>query len=325
MAIENAVDILNNIEERLSTILTAHDMSITMDVIRDEMCNDAEVQDDGGEVSSDLLDAYLTAKSIEGRSENTLIRYRYILTRALSEMKISERKATVYHLRGFLMNERRRGVSDTTLEGYRSILNAYFNWLQRESLITNNPCVNLGPIRCPKVVRMPFSDVEIERLKEACTTIRDKALVCFLLSTGCRIGEVVSLNRADVDLQNMQCKVRGKGDKERVVFIDNVARMNLRRYEFARSDTSMALFAGRGSERMTPSGIRKMLKVLGRRAGVENVHPHRFRRTLATSLINHGMAIQEVSRILGHDQLDTTMKYVYIDDMDVRTNYRKYS
>ena len=326
MAIQGKLDLMQSIEARLADVLTANDMARTMAIIKDELGGYAvEALAGDGVIDSDLMEAYLSAKAIEGRSAKTLERYRYVLTRAFQEMKVSERKATVYHLRGFLMSERKRGVSDSTLEGTRSIFSAYFNWLQREALITQNPCVNLGPIRCQKVVRLPFSDVEIERLKEACGEIRDKAIVCFLLSTGCRISEVVALNRTDVDMQGMQCKVLGKGNKERVVFIDNVTRMNLRRYELARSDDSPALFAGSGSARLTPGGVRKMLKSLEAISGVENVHPHRFRRTLATNLINRGMPIQEVARVLGHDKLDTTMDYVYLDDANVREAYRRYS
>lgn len=326
MSVEAKISLLNVVQERLSTMLTAHDMARTINVMREELDNyQIEPVEKYGEVDSDLLEAYIAAKTIEGRSPKTLERYRYVLTRFFKETRVPERNVTVYHLRSFLMNERRRGVKDSTLEGVRSIFSAYFNWLQREALITQNPCVNLGPIKCPKVVRMPFSDVEIERMKEACTTIRDKALVCFLLSTGCRIGEIIQLNREDIDYQGMQCKVLGKGNKERVVYIDNITRMNMMRYERSRSDTSNALFVGKGSDRMTAGGIRKMLKMLEEKSGVENVHPHRFRRTLATNLINRGMPIQEVARILGHDRLDTTMKYIYINDMSVKAAYQKYA
>ena len=326
MAIEGKLELLGKIEDRLGYLLTAHDMAAAMEVIRDELspCT-VQMPEPEGDPDGDMMEAYLSAKAIEGRSVKTLERYRYILVRLLRAVRVTERHMTVFHLRGFLMAERQRGVSDSTLEGYRSVFSAYFNWLQREAQIVQNPCVNLGPIKCPKVVRLPYSDVEIERLKEACDNPRDKAMICFMLSTGCRISEVCGLNRADIDYQGMQCKVHGKGDKERIVFIDNITRMNLRRYELARADDSPALFAGRGSDRMTPGGVRKQLKAIGRAAGVENVHPHRFRRTLATNLINRGMPIQEVARILGHDQLDTTMKYVYLDDRDVQVSYRKYS
>lgn len=326
MAIEAKVDLMRSIEERLSVMLTAHDLAQTMRVISDEMSEytiGGMVRD--GEMDSDFLNAYISAKTIEGRSPKTLERYRYVLTRVFTEMRVSERRTTVFHLRGWLMEERRRGISDSTLEGFRSIFSTYFRWLHNEGLINVNPCSNLGPIKCAKVIRLPFTDIEIERLKEACNNIRDKALICFLLSTGCRISEVIALNRTDVDMQAMQCTVMGKGNKQRVVYIDNITRMHLRRYEMVRADDSPALFAGRATDRMTPGGVRRMLKQVGERADVENVHPHRFRRTLATNLIARGMQIQEVARVLGHEKLDTTMDYIYIDDRDVQVSYRKYS
>lgn len=202
---------------------------------------------------------------------------------------------------------------------------SFFGWVQREGLIPNNPCGNLSTIKCGKEVRLPFSDVDIERLKETCETARDKALIAFLLSTGCRVGEVCGLNRADIDFANLECTVLGKGNKERTVYLDNVAAMQLRIYLNTRTDTCEALFAGKGSERLQAGGIRKRLNEIGEKAGVENVHPHRFRRTLATTLINHGMPIQEVAKILGHEKIDTTMTYVYIDKTNVKNAYRRYA
>ena len=324
MTIEKYSEVLGNIEERLSEVLIAKDMSRTMEIIRDELFG-AKESDKREPFNPEVLDGYLQAKAIEGRAPRTIERYRYILTRAFEHIGLPERKITVHHLREYLMSERQRGISDGTLEGIRSAFSAYFDWLHKEALISKNPCTNLGTIKGPKVMRLPFADVEIERLKEACGDIRDKAIICFLLSTGCRISEVVALNRDDVDMQRMSCKVLGKGSKERVVYIDNVTRMHLRKYMASRTDLSPALFAGKGSERMTQGGIRKMLRMIGEIAHVENVHPHRFRRTLATNLINRGMPIQEVARVLGHDRLDTTMTYIYIDDRDVQVSYRKYS
>ena len=176
-----------------------------------------------------------------------------------------------------------------------------------------------------KKQKLPFSNVDIEKLKEKCTCSRDKAIICFLLSTGCRISEVTQLNKSDIDFQKKQCKVLGKGSKERIVYIDDVTILLLNRYFSERKDQSEALFVGRGTARMTPGGIRYMLRNLAEDAKVENVHPHRFRRTLATNLIYRGMPIQEVAKILGHEKLDTTMKYVYLDNNTLKFSYNKFS
>lgn len=174
-------------------------------------------------------------------------------------------------------------------------------------------------------LKVTFSSVDIEKLKEKCTCSRDKAIICFLLSTGCRISEVTQLNKSDIDFQKKQCKVLGKGNKERIVYIDDVTILLLNRYFSERKDQSEALFVGKGTARMTPAGIRYMLRNLAEDANVENVHPHRFRRTLATNLIYRGMPIQEVAKILGHEKLDTTMKYVYLDNNTLKFSYNKFS
>jgi site-specific recombinase XerD len=172
---------------------------------------------------------------------------------------------------------------------------------------------------------LPFSQTDIELIKENAKTIRDKAIVCFLLSTGARINEVCSLNRGDIDFQSMEATVLGKGNKERTVYLDTVTAMLLKRYFDSRTDTCPALFAGKRNERLTPDGVRRMLKVIEKNSGVENVHPHRFRRTLATRLIDHGMTITEVAAILGHESLNVTSRYVYVEKQNVKNNYNRYA
>lgn len=162
-------------------------------------------------------------------------------------------------------------------------------------------------------------------MKENCTSLRDRAIVCFLLSTGCRISEVCALDRDTIDFSNLECTVHGKGNKNRIVYLDDVTAMLLKRYLYSREDAKPALFVGKGSDRMTPGGIRLMLTKLGEASGVTNVHPHRFRRTLATNLVERGMPIQEVATILGHDKLETTMKYVFINPTSIKNSYKKYA
>lgn len=169
-------------------------------------------------------------------------------------------------------------------------------------------------------------DVDLELLKTHCKRTRDKAIILFLLSTGCRISEVTQLNRTDVDFDNLVCKVLGKGNKERMVYIDAVTAMILNEYLQSRKDDSPALFVGKGSPRLSQGGIRLVLKNIQKDAQIKTtVHPHRFRRTLATNLIHRGMPIQEVARILGHEKLDTTMKYVCLNDSDIKFSYNKFA
>ncbi len=314
--------------ERLGDILTANAKDDVLAILSEELggfelehnrdgCSDSE--------GAEYLDAYLSAKLIEGRSEKTIERYRYIITRMLNGIGVPLRNISPFHVRSYLAREKERGISDTTLNGVRETISAFSSWLNKEGLLHNNFVANVGAIKCQKKQRRPYSDVDIEKLKEHCGTDRNKAIISFLLSTGCRISEVCSLDRNSVDLSAKECVVLGKGNKERTVYIDDVTVMYLRRYLEGRKDDHKALFVGKGSERLTAGGVRFMLHRVAEKANVENTHPHRFRRTLATSLIDHGMPIQEVAMILGHDKLDTTMKYVFIDKKNVRNSYRKYN
>ena len=275
--------------------------------------------------TEDMLKAFLSAKEVEGRSQKTLARYEYICKRALKKIGVPIRDISVFHLRKFLAEEKARGIADSTLDGTREVLSSLFGWLHKEGLIKMNPTGNLGTIKIQKKVRKPYSQTDIEKLKECCKTSRDKAIICLLLSTGCRVSEVCGLDRDDLDFLNKEVTVLGKGNKERTVFLDDVCIMCLTRYLNERKDNEPALFIGKRRERLEPGGVREMLRVLANKAGVENVHPHRFRRTLATNLIDHGMELQNVSQILGHERLDTTMKYIYTSKGDLKNQYRKYA
>ena len=326
MSMEDKTVFLKQLECALGDRLTAADMTKALCAVSDALEGyELTAHDRQAETNDDLLSAYLAAMRIQGRSEKTVDRYVYVLKRMLSGVNATTRQVTVYHLRRYLAEERERGISDRTLEGYRQIFSSYFNWLQREDLISRNPVANLGAIKCLKKVKTTYSEVDIEKLKLHCKTLRDRAILCFLMSTGCRISEMTQLDRDSIDFDTLEVKVLGKGNKERNVFLDPVAGMTVRQYLEARTDGSPALFAGKGSERMHPGGVRLMLNNLAEAAGVEHVHPHKFRRTLATNLIRHGMPIQEVAAILGHDKLDTTMQYVVLDNTDVRNSYRKYA
>ena len=325
MAIEAKALLLKNLEQQLSTAITAADMSKVLSAVSDQL---AEYSVDYATTDirmDDLLDAYTAAMQIQGRSEKTIKRYRYLIGRMMEDVNVPTRSITVYHLRQYLAKEKARGISDRTLEGTRQVFSAYFNWLHREQLIDTNPTANLGAIKYPKKIKVTYSEIDIEKMKFCCKTLRDRAIICFLLSTGCRISEMIRLNREDVDLNNLECTVLGKGNKERTVFLDSVTGMLIRDYLTQRKDDSPALFINKRKQRLSAQGVRAMMVKLAKASAVDHVHPHKFRRTLATSLIRHGMPIQEVAAILGHDKLDTTMQYVVLDKTDVKNSYRKYA
>lgn len=328
MSIADKKVLLLDFEKGLSSVLTADNIARVMQTLSESL-NHFEVtyinMASGNMESAELLETFLNAKRIEGRSEKTVERYGYIIQRMYDSINVPIKQISVFHLRNYLSQEKTRGVSDSTLDGTRQVLSAYFGWLHKEGLIQNNPTVNLNPIKFVKKVRKPYTQIDIEKMKENCKSSRDKAIISLLLSTGCRISEVCSLNRNDIDFQNKEITVLGKGNKERTVFVDDVTIMMLRRYLGDRKDAYPALFIGKGTDRMKPGGIRKMLNTLADEAGIDHVHPHRFRRTLATNLIDHGMAVQEVAAILGHEKLDTTMKYVYLSKTNVKNNYNRYA
>lgn len=328
MAIDAKQALMRELRKSLETKMTAADMAAAMDEVSVMLAHysiERTASEETGHEFDEILDAFLSAKQIEGRSEKTIEHYRFLLQKLRNGVNVPIRDITVYSLRAYLAKEQQRGISDKTLEGTRSVFSSFFGWAQKEGLLPNNPCANLGAIKCAKKVKVPYSDIDIECLKEHCENSRDRALVAFLLSTGCRISEVCGLNRDSIDFRTMECTVLGKGNKERTVFVDEVTAMLVQRYLAERTDLSVALFAGRGSDRMTPGGVRAMLTRVAKEAEVNNVHPHRFRRTLATNLIDRGMKIQDVAAILGHEKLDTTMKYVYIDKNNVKNAYRKYA
>ncbi|MBR4577309.1 MAG: tyrosine-type recombinase/integrase [Clostridia bacterium] len=329
MGMEAAMMFQHQMRENLKHVLTALDMEKVEKTVLDILCNfDITAKEAGGFANDMLLDAYTDALRVEGRCESTITRYRYVIKKLMKFTGVGAKHMTVYHIRKYMGAEKERGIADSSLNGERQIFNTFFTWLHREGLIDINPMQNIGPIKCEKKIRLPFNDVEIEQLKRACETKRDRAIITFLLATGCRINEMVQLNRHDVDMNQMECKVFGKGKKERRVYLDPVAGMALKEYLLEREeegDDRNALFAGRFGERLKAGGVRVMMKKLGKAAGVKHVHPHKFRRTLATNLIKHGMPIQEVSAILGHAKLDTTMTYIVLDQSQVKNDYLKYA
>ena len=271
----------------------------------------------------DLLQAFIQAKKVAGLSEKSLRKYSRTLKRMLADEKVSPANVTVEHLRHWLAKELQRGMAEKSVSGDRDAMCSFFGWLHREGLIQRNPCANLEPIKIPKVIRKPFDSVEIELMKEACgNNLRNKSIICFLLASGVRISELVQLNRADVDFQNKECVVWGKGAKERTVYLDDVAVSVLQRYLATRTDRIAALFPGRGSDRLTDNGVRNMMKTLEQLCGVEDIHPHRFRRTMATNMSKKGMPVDEIAILLGHEDVRTTMKYICKDKTTVKHHYQ---
>lgn len=330
------MDFRGNIVQEVVTALKELSVEdVVIDIVQDVLvvqlneyevqkrCTDLEVLDTSAERA---LKKFIGTKRLEGIADSTLRRYADENLKLIRFLRKPLYEVTTYDLRFYLSYRRQQGkVSNRTLDGMRRCYSSFFGWLAAEGMIGRNPCAALSQIKYRKMVKKPFSAVELEKIRKACQTERDIAIVDFLYATGCRVSEVVALDISDIDFDNLECRVLGKGNKERIVYLSPVAAMHLQEYLRSRRDFSEALFAGKGSDRIGKNGIEALLKRIGKAAGVENVHPHRYRRTFATNLLDRGMNIQDVAAILGHADLKTTQVYCYISQVNVQAAYRKYA
>lgn len=285
---------------------------------------------DGDDIDSmELLEHYITAKRVQGCSPDTLEHYRYVLRQMHEQVGKPFTQITHEDIMDlFARQETEFLLSARTRSGNRSVYRTFFLWLQDEEFIVKNPMLRVPPIKYPKTVKVPYTPTDLARLEGAAwnpADSRDLAIIHFLRSTACRIKEMCQLNVEDVDLENRRAIVDGKGGKERYIHFDERTALYLSTYLAERSDGLPALFIGKGTERMSPGGIRRMLNKTAGKADVGHVHPHRFRRTQATSLLRKGMPLEKVSKLLGHAKLDTTMGYIYMDAEDIAADYRKYA
>ena len=286
-------------------------------------CTDVSVHDNSAE---NQLKKFIATKRIEGIAESTLRRYADENIKMIRFLNKPLDEITTFDLRFYLSyRKQQNNVSNRTLDGIRRCYSSFFGWLSAERIINHNPCLALSQIKYRKQIKKPYSAIEMEKIRKSCKNIRDLAIVDFLYCTGCRVSEVSRLNISDINIEKKECTVLGKGNKERTVYLSDVAVMYLQEYIFSRTDTSDALFVGRGGSRIGKNGIEALLHRIGKVAGVHNVHPHRFRRTLATNLLDKGMNIQDVAAILGHSDLKTTQVYCYISQNNVKAAYRKYA
>lgn len=317
--------LVDSLRDKFSTIFTAADMDKILDIIENTLTGyslERVIIDDAN--ADFLLDAYIDAIGVEGKSERTLARYKYEIRRMLKAVGVSSVNVTAYHVRKYLSDSKTRGVADSTIKSVYQVLNAYFGWLHRDGLIKINPMNNISTPKEQKKIKEIYSDLDMESLKDGSKTIRDKAIICLLKSSGCRVGEIVRLNRNDIDYANRQFTVLGKGNKQRTAYMDMVTAKVLKQYIDSRKDDLPALFIGKRKERLHEDGIRCMLRTLGKELGIKHVHPHKFRRTEATELARRGMPIEQIRQFLGHEKIDTTLRYVNIDQDDVRHNYRRF-
>lgn len=287
-----------------------------------ERCTELTVMDDSNEK---LIARYCACLLVDGRSEGTIHQYRREIERLAEVIGKPFTEMGVYDIRYYLGIEKQRGVSNVTLENSRMKVSIFFQWLTDEEIIPKNICKTVSRIKTPKEVRKPFTDVEAYALRGGCRSVKERALVEFLLATGVRVNELCTMNRTDVDFTTMTVYVRhGKGSKERITYVNNVGREYLAKYLATRTDSDPALFINYRKNRISTGGVRAILNKIAERAGVLDVYPHRFRRTFATGLASRGMPIQEISKLLGHEKIATTQTYVAVDGAQVHASYQRF-
>lgn len=324
------MQLLQETEAELAKVLDQEPRAKAIDTFTRSLADYEVIKSSGAvvpyhDVNAALLKRYCACLLIEGKSAKTVQQYKRTAEHLADTLKKNYNEVTVYDIRFFLACEKQRGVSNRTLENQRAYLSAFFQWLFREELAPRNPCINIAPIKYTDKVRLPFSTVEIDKIRAACKTRKERALVEFLLSSGVRASELTALEVSDINFNASTVHVReGKGAKERTVYINDLAKTHLQDYLSTRKETGNHLFYTEKHEPICAGGVRFILKNVGKRAGVENVHPHRFRRTFATGLANRGMNIQDIQRLLGHTSINTTMEYVCVNDSSVHAAYIKY-
>ena len=275
----------------------------------------------------DYSKLFLSAKSIEGCSDRTLNYYQTTIDNMLKEIDKDIKRIDTDDLRNYLTNYQKiNNCSKVTIDNIRRILSSFFSWLEDEDYIIKSPIRRIHKIKTSKIVRETYSDEVLERLRDGCKEIRDLAIIDFLSSTGVRVGEMVKLNIDNIDFKNRSCIVFGKGSKEREVYFDARTKLHLEKYLELRDDDNPALFVSllHPYDRLEISGVEIRLKKLGNDLDINRVHPHKFRRTLATKAIDKGMPIEQVQRLLGHAKIDTTLQYAMVNQNNVKISHSKY-
>ena len=277
--------------------------------------------------SDDLIGMFIAAKRIEGCSEKTLKYYQTTIDAMVSSLGKNVRHILTEDLRLYLTEYQSKNQSSrVTIDNIRRILSSFFSWLEDEDYIIKSPVRRIHKVKTASSIKATYSDEDLEKMRDSCVELRDLAMIDMLASTGMRVGEMVLLNRDDIDFTERECVVFGKGDKERIVYFDARTKLHLQEYLNSRTDDNRALFVALRAPhtRLHIGGIEHRLREMGKRMNIQKVHPHKFRRTLATMAIDKGMPIEQLQRLLGHQRIDTTLQYAMVKQSNVKTAHRKY-
>ena len=318
--------LINDILHDMSEVLSAKDLYALQIVLQKKL--NTQNNQTYPYTNIEYMDMFISAKRIEGCSERTLAYYKATIEHMLSIIVMPLSQVNTDDLRAYLAEyQLRNNCSKTTVDNIRRNLSSFFSWLEAEDYIIKSPIRRIHKIRTGSKVKETLSEECIERLRDSCLHIRDLAMIDLLYSTGIRVGELVNLNIGDINFEERECIVYGKGNKQRKVYFDAKSKVHLKQYLEQRIDYNEALFVTLDSpfERLKISGVEIRLRKLGRLASLDQrVHPHKFRRSMATRAIDKGMPIEQVQKLLGHQQIDTTMHYAMVNQSNVKISHRKF-
>lgn len=314
--------LIEKIEQKMQEHLSSDQMRQLHEALESCLADSADYNE-----KADLVQLFLAAKRVEGCSDKTIKYYDSTIRNAISKIEKEVVKINTDDLRIYLDEYQAAGnISKVTIDNIRRILSSFFSWLEDEDYIVKSPVRRIHKVKTCKTVKETYSDEALELMRDECDGIRDLAIIDMLASTGMRVGELVKLNIADVDFDKRECIVLGKGNKQRKVYFDARTKLHLKKYLDSRDDGNEALFVSlqKPHDRLLISGVEIRLRELGKKLSIPKLHPHKFRRTLATTAIDKGMPIEQVQQLLGHQSIDTTLQYSMVNQNNVKESHRRY-
>ena len=308
--------------ELLKNVLIIQFQNIEITVLTDEIKKKEEQN-----TNEKFINSFLSAKEIEGCSQRTISYYKENIQRLISKLEKPIKGITTEDIRNYLSNYKEtNNCGSVTIDNIRRVFSSFFAWLEDEDYIIKSPVRRIHKVKAASIIKETFTDENIEKMRDECKNIRNLAIIELLISTGIRVGELVNLNIEDINFEDRSCIVQGKGNKQREVYFDARTKIHLMQYLNIRKDDNKALFVSKNKphQRLSISGIELIVRKIGVKTDVNRVHPHKFRRTLATMAIDKGMPIEQVQKLLGHVKIETTMHYAMVNQNNVKISHRKY-
>lgn len=327
-------DVISNITKDMEDSLTDYQLNklkesliinfegVEFIVKTDELKHQEELDE-----NKNMIDSFISSKQVEGCSERTIKYYKEIIEKFVNNFDKSIKQISTNDIRNYLSNYKdNSSCGSTTIDNIRRVLSSFFSWLEDEDYIIKSPVRRIHKIKTAVVVKEVLTDENLEKLRDECENIRDLSLIELLISTGMRVGELVNLNINSLNFEDRSCIVLGKGNKEREVYFDAKTKLHLKEYISKRNDSNEALFVSMKEphQRLSISGIELIIRTLGINSNINKVHPHKFRRTLATMAIDKGMPVEQVQKLLGHVKIETTMHYALVNQSNVKISHRRY-